>query len=117
MSNITRHSPYAGVLHEAVEHARVIYLSGVVAPDLRKDMFGQTRAVLQEIERRLGEFDLDRTSILSATAYITDMSAKAQMNDAWMQFFANEHLPSRATIGVSDLGPQVLVEVVVIAGR
>lgn len=117
MSSITRYSPYSGVLHEAVEHNSAIYLSGVVAPDLSRDMFGQTADVLREIERRLGELGLDRTSILSATAYITDMSAKAQMNDAWTQFFAGEHLPSRATIGVSDLGPQVLVEVVVIAGR
>ncbi len=58
-----------------------------------------------------------RTKVLSATIFITDMGQKDGMNEAWTGWFAPEHLPSRATIGVADLGPKVLIEVVITAAR
>jgi enamine deaminase RidA (YjgF/YER057c/UK114 family) len=40
------------------------------------------------------------------------MSMKNEMNEAWKEAFPAETLPTRATIGVADLGPSVLIEVV-----
>lgn len=117
MIEIKRHSLQSSVLHAAVEHGDYIYLSGVVASDLSQDMFRQTSDILRQIEARLKEHGLDKSRILSATAYITDMGMKSEMNAAWMQFFEEEHLPARATIGVTNLGPRVLIEIQAVAGR
>ncbi len=40
---------------------------------------------------------------------------KEDMNGVWTSWLSPEHLPARATIGVADLGPRVLIEVVVAA--
>jgi enamine deaminase RidA (YjgF/YER057c/UK114 family) len=37
------------------------------------------------------------------------------MNKVWKEWLATPHLPTRATIGVNDLGERVLLEVVVTA--
>ena len=57
----------------------------------------------------------DRNHLLSALIFITDMKLKPDMNKAWKAWLAPAHLPSRATIGINDLGPGVLIEVVVTA--
>ncbi|AVD84679.1 Rid family hydrolase [Pseudomonas sp. PNPG3] len=39
------------------------------------------------------------------------------MNEVWTSWLNAETLPARATIGVSDLGDNILVEVVVTAAK
>jgi enamine deaminase RidA (YjgF/YER057c/UK114 family) len=39
------------------------------------------------------------------------------MNDVWTSWLDAQDLPARATIGVSDLGQDVLIEIVVTAAR
>ncbi|MCC7276680.1 MAG: VacJ family lipoprotein [Alphaproteobacteria bacterium] len=51
--------------------------------------------------------------ILSATLYITDVAQKPALNKVWKEWLSAAHLPARAGIGVADLGPGVLVEVMV----
>jgi enamine deaminase RidA (YjgF/YER057c/UK114 family) len=71
--------------------------------------------------RQLDEFAeaqwLDRTRVLSATIYVTDMAEKPAMNRVRQAFFDPAHRPSRATIGVADLGPGVRLELVAVLGR
>jgi enamine deaminase RidA (YjgF/YER057c/UK114 family) len=45
------------------------------------------------------------------------MSRKQEMNEVWTSWLEARDLPTRATIGVSDLGQDVLIEVVVTAAR
>ena len=53
--------------------------------------------------------------IVTATAYVSDLNLKKGMNDVWTQWFDADHLPARATLGVADLGENVLLELVVTA--
>lgn len=101
--------------HRAVEVGETIYLSGVTDHDYGADMRDQTRQVLEKIEALLKELGSDRSKIVMATNYITDMGLKDAMNEAWVEFFAPGELPSRATIGVADLGEGVLIETVCVA--
>ena len=39
------------------------------------------------------------------------------MNRVWQAFFEPAHLPTRATIGVADLGPGVRLELVAVLGK
>jgi enamine deaminase RidA (YjgF/YER057c/UK114 family) len=117
MPEIKRHEPYAGIMHTAVTHGDTIYLAGIVASDLTADMEGQTRDVLQQLDDLAADHGLDRGRVLSVTLYITDMSQKPAMNRAWQAFFEPNQLPTRATIGVADLGPGVRIELVATLGR
>jgi enamine deaminase RidA (YjgF/YER057c/UK114 family) len=117
MSTIERSEPYADLMHLSVVHGDTIYLAGIVADDLSADMAGQTRDVLRQLEAFAKAHGLDRSRVLTATLYITDMSEKPAMNRVWQAFFDPAHLPARATIGVADLGAGVRLEMVATLGR
>jgi enamine deaminase RidA (YjgF/YER057c/UK114 family) len=117
MSTITRLDPRGGILHSAVVHGDTIHFAGMVASDLTQDMHGQASDILQQLDAQLTAAGSDRSRVLSVTIYITDMALKPDMNRAWKAFFDAAHLPGRATIGVADLGPNVLIEMVATAAR
>lgn len=101
--------------HRAVERNGVLYLSGITAGDTAAGMQGQTEQVLSKIADLLTELGSDKSRVLAATIYITDMGMKEQMNKAWTAFFLPDELPARATLGVKDLGKDILIEVMVTA--
>jgi enamine deaminase RidA (YjgF/YER057c/UK114 family) len=113
---IKRSGPYADILHEVVDYNGVLHLAGVVAENPRLDMEGQTREVLAQIDQLLEANGSSREKLLTALIFITDMSQKPAMNRAWKAWAAPAHLPTRATIGVSDLDGY-LIEVVVTAAK
>ncbi len=76
------------------------------------DLPPHAHGLQQEFE--LPIFDL---TTLATMIYITDFSQKDGMNEAWLSWLPAEHLPTRATIGVADLGEGVLIEIVVTAAR
>ena len=100
------------LFHRFVRSGDTLYVSGVIAKDLSQTIGGQTREISDRLADILGEAGSDMGRILQSTVYITDMSMKAEMNEAWKASFPAETLPTRATIGVADLGPSVLIEVV-----
>jgi enamine deaminase RidA (YjgF/YER057c/UK114 family) len=113
---IIRHGP-TPYYHRVVEANGVLYLSGLTADDRSASLKGQTEQVLAKLEAVLAGLGGDRTKVLTATVYITDMDRKAEMNEAWTAWFGPEGLPARATIGVASLGEGILIEVVAIAVR
>jgi enamine deaminase RidA (YjgF/YER057c/UK114 family) len=117
MPEIDRFEPYAELMHLAVVHGDTVHLAGIVADDLGADMEGQTRDVLRQLDEFAAAHGLDRSRVLTATLFVTDMSEKPAMNRAWQAFFDPAHLPARATIGVADLGPGVRLEMVATLGR
>lgn len=106
-------------LHRAVEANGVLYLVGMTPVDKSTDIKGQTRQVLEKMEQLLDELGSSKSRVLTVSVYLTDMALRDGMTEAWTEFFAPEELPARATIGVSDLGPGVLIEIVAtaLAGR
>ncbi len=103
------------MLHRAVVHGETIYLAGMVADDKSLSIGGQMSQVLGKLDALLKTLNSDASRLLSATIYLTDMRGKDEMNAAWTAFFKPHELPARATIGVAELGPQTLVEVVATA--
>lgn len=103
------------IMHRVVEHGGVLYFGGIVADDRNKDMAGQTQDILEKVGQLLQENGSDRTRLLAATIYVTDMAQKDAMNAAWTAWFGPDDLPTRATVGVNELGPGALLEIVVTA--
>lgn len=114
---IKRHRKHR-ILHSAVEHDGVLYLSGHAADDISLGMKEQTRQVCAKLDNLLAELGSDKTCLLSARIYLSDMARKEEMNEAWLEWIGADDLPSRATIGGVDLGdPRRLIEVVLIAAK
>jgi len=113
---ITRSGPHGDVLHEVVENAGVLYLAGITAEDKSQDMAGQTRSVVAQVDELLAAHGSDKTRLLTALIFITDMKLKPAMNTVWKAWLAPAQLPTRATIGVSDLDGY-MIEIVVTAAK
>jgi enamine deaminase RidA (YjgF/YER057c/UK114 family) len=77
---------------------------------------GQTKLTLETIEKNLLELGTDKTRIVSAQVFITDMSNKQQMDVIWQTWLGDnpEHWPQRACLGVALEG-NTLIEVTVTA--
>jgi enamine deaminase RidA (YjgF/YER057c/UK114 family) len=108
---IRRTGPWDGILHEVVEHNGVLYFGGLVSEDLSLDIAGQTADALRQADALLAAHGSDKSRILSAQIFISDLSLKPGMNEVWKRYFEPANLPARAAVG-ADLGPGVLVEIV-----
>ncbi len=105
------------IMHRIVEHGGVLYVGGMVADDRSVGMQGQTEQILHKLAGLLAPVGSGKEKVLTATIYVTDLSKKAEMNTAWTAFFGDA-LPTRATIGVADLGSaDTLLEIVFTASR
>lgn len=103
------------IMHRYVKSGGVVYISGSIADDLTLPMKGQTEQITRKLDRLLAMAGSRKENLLTAQIFVTDMSAKAEMNEAWCDWLAPDDLPTRATIGVADLGPGVLIEIIVSA--
>ncbi|MCW2314113.1 RidA family protein [Rhodoferax antarcticus] len=66
---------------EASIHAGTIYLAGQVPTDTSRDIEGQTREVLDMVERLLLEAGSDKCHILMAQLFLSDMADYEGMTD------------------------------------
>ncbi|WP_282026462.1 RidA family protein [Limimaricola cinnabarinus] len=103
--------------HRVVEAAGILHFGGLIADDRSLDMKGQTEQICAKIDALLAQVGSRKENLVTAMIYITDFSQKDGMNEAWLSWLPAEHLPTRATIGVTDLGEGVLIEIVVTAAR
>lgn len=103
--------------HRVVEAGGILHFGGLIADDLTQDMKGQTAQICAKIDKLLAEVGSSKENLVTAMLYITDFDQKEGMNDAWLEWLPAEHLPTRATIGMAELGENVLIEVVVSAAR
>ena len=77
----------------------------------------QTRASLAQISANLAEAGTDRTRLLSATVYLTDIASKAEMDAEWCEWIGEAaNWPQRACVQAA-LAPGTLVEITVVAVR
>jgi len=103
------------IMHRAVVHGGLVFLGGAACDDETLDMGGQTRQILRKVDTYLAQAGSDKTKLLSATIYLTDLARKPEMDAAWKEWLAPASLPARATVGVADLGGGCLVEISLVA--
>ena len=114
--SITRHDQ-SSILSQAVVHGDTVYLAGVVAKDVDQDVKGQTRQVLDEIDRLLAKCGSGKSKVLSATLWVTDIRNRAPMNEVWTAWVDKSNMPARACVEAKLADPKALVEIMVIAAR
>jgi enamine deaminase RidA (YjgF/YER057c/UK114 family) len=105
-------------MSKAVVHGNTVYLSGITprAPK-GQNMTEQTKDVLAQIDGFLKQAGTDKSRLLSANIWITDMAKFAEMNAVWEAWVAPGNTPARATVEAKLAGPDYLVEIMVVAAK
>ncbi len=102
-------------MSEVAIHNGTGYLAGQIAEVPGQDMEGQARQVLAAIDALLAKAGTDKSRILMAQIFITDLADFAAMNRVWDAWVVPGHTPPRATVQAALANPDWKIEVVVTA--
>src|SRR6476660_1219757 len=83
----------------------------------RKSVAEQTKNILSQIDGFLALAGTDKTKLLSANIWITDMANFAEMNSVWDSWVSPGNTPARATVEAKLASPDYKVEIMVVAAR
>jgi enamine deaminase RidA (YjgF/YER057c/UK114 family) len=105
-------------MSQVVVHGNTVYLAGVVAHKAAgESVTKQTQEVLSIIDSHLAKAGSDKSKLLTATIYITDMKNFAEMNAVWDSWVSAGNTPARATVEAKLAAPQYGVEIMVVAAK
>ena len=105
-------------MSQVVVHGNTVYLAGVVAGKAAgKGVTEQTQDILSIIDGHLAKAGTDKSKLLSANIWITDMAKFNEMNAVWDAWVSPGHTPARATVEAKLAAPQYKVEIMVVAAR
>ena len=105
-------------MSKAVVHGDTVYLAGIVADDPKGKSVGeQTKSVLAQIDGLLAKAGTDKSKLLSANIWITDMANFAEMNAVWDGWVSPGNTPARATVEAGLAAPDYKVEIMVTAAK
>lgn len=102
-------------MSQIVVHKDQVLISGQLAPQPEEDALGQTRDILARIDDLLEQAGTDKSRVLSANIWVSDMKHFAAMNDAWEDWIDPENPPVRACVQAELMTPKYLVEIQVSA--
>jgi enamine deaminase RidA (YjgF/YER057c/UK114 family) len=105
-------------MSKAVIHGDTVYLAGIVADSPKdKSVAEQTRSILSQIDDLLAVAGTNKTKLLSANIWITDMTHFHEMNTVWDAWVSPGNTPARATVEAKLASPDYKVEIMVVAAR
>jgi enamine deaminase RidA (YjgF/YER057c/UK114 family) len=105
-------------MSQVVIHGDTVYLAGIVASNAGgESVTKQTQDVLSIIDGHLKKAGSDKSKLLTATIYLTDMKTFAEMNAVWDGWVSAGNTPARATVEAKLASPQYGVEIMVTAAR
>jgi enamine deaminase RidA (YjgF/YER057c/UK114 family) len=104
-------------MSQVVVHGGVAYLAGQVSQAAKgRPVREQTADILAVIDGLLKEAGTDRSRLLTAQIWLTDMATFAEMNAVWDAWVSPGNTPARATVQSPALAaPGFDVEIMVTA--
>lgn len=100
-------------MSQAVVHGNTVYLAGQVADDASAPVKGQTEQVLKKIDALLKAAGTDKSKLLSANIWLSDIRTFADMNAVWDAWVSPGNTPARATVEAKLAAPGLKVEIMV----
>ena len=105
-------------MSQVVVHGNTIYLAGVVANKAAGgSVTDQTKEILSIMDAHLAKAGSDKSKLLSANIYITDMKTFQEMNAVWDAWVSQGNTPARATVEAQLAAPRYNVEIMVVAAK
>jgi enamine deaminase RidA (YjgF/YER057c/UK114 family) len=93
-----------------------VYLCGVTRQPIG-DVKAQTRQVLERVDRLPQPVGTDKSRLLTAQVWLSDMTLFTHHNAAWSERVDAQNPPARACVGAELWRPGMLVELMVTASR
>jgi enamine deaminase RidA (YjgF/YER057c/UK114 family) len=105
-------------MSQVVIHGDTVYLAGVVARNSGgKSVTDQTKEILATIDGYLKQAGTDKSKLLSANIWLTDMSTFNEMNAVWDAWVSPGNTPARATVEAKLASPGYKIEIMAVAAR
>jgi len=123
--NFTSAPTHVAPFSHAVEFDGWVQLTGQMPTDpvdgsslLPVGIQAQTRRVMDNLIIILNEMQMGLENALSTRVFLTNFKRDYEpMNNIYKSYFANDRLPARTCVGVTDLALGALVEIDMIARR
>ena len=119
--NVTRYGITDGakgrpIISRALVRGDTVYLCGVT-PDVVGDIKAQTKQVLERIDELLKTAGTDKSKLLTAQVWLSDMRLFEDHNAVWNDWVDPQNPPVRACVRAELWRPNMLVEVMVTAAK
>jgi enamine deaminase RidA (YjgF/YER057c/UK114 family) len=103
-------------MSKVVVHGNTVYLAGLIADKtLGQGVAEQTREILSLIDGFLAKAGTDKSKLLTATIWLSDIRTVDEMNKVWDQWVVPGNTPARACIEALLQGPEKKIEIQVTA--
>lgn len=103
-------------MSQAVVHGNMVYTAGQVAQNAPgESVTAQTTDILKAIDRLLAEGGTDKSKLLTATIWLSDIGSFAEMNTVWDAWISPGNAPTRACVESKLASPKFTVEIQVTA--
>jgi enamine deaminase RidA (YjgF/YER057c/UK114 family) len=103
-------------MSKVVVHGNTVYLAGLIADKtLSQGVAEQTREILSLIDGFLAKAGTDKSKLLTATIWLSDIRTVDEMNKVWDQWVVPGNTPARACIEALLQGPEKKIEIQVTA--
>ena len=103
-------------MSQAVVHGDVVYTAGQVAQNAPgAPVAEQTRDILSSIDRLLAAGGTDKSKLLTANIWLSDISTFNEMNEVWDAWVSSGNTPCRACVESKLASPKYTVEIMVTA--
>jgi enamine deaminase RidA (YjgF/YER057c/UK114 family) len=96
-------------------HRDTVYLSGHISEGAT--VTEQAQRILASIDAVLAKAGTDKSKLLSAQIWLTDIATFDEMNAVWEAWIDPSNPPARATVESRLAGPAYLIEISAIAAR
>ncbi|WP_201841790.1 RidA family protein [Microvirga zambiensis] len=117
MDEVKRHE-VGPRMSQMVACGNMVYTAGVVAVRAPGKSVGeQTADILAKIDDLLAAGGTDKSKILTATIWLSDISSFAEMNRVWDSWVVPGRTPCRACVEAKLAGSEYTVEIQVTAVR
>ena len=105
-------------MSRVVIHGDTVYLAGLTAnKTVNQSLAEQTREILAMIDDLLAKAGTDKTKLLKATIWLSDIRTVDEMNKVWDAWVPSGHASARACIEALLQGPEKKIEIQVTAVR
>jgi len=105
-------------MSKVVVHGDTVYLAGLIADKaLSQGVAEQTKEILGFIDGFLAKAGTDKSKLLTATIWLSDIRTVDEMNKVWDAWVVAGQTPARACIEALLQGPEKKVEIQVTAAK
>jgi enamine deaminase RidA (YjgF/YER057c/UK114 family) len=102
-------------MSQAVVANGLVFCAGQVARSGGPSVAEQTKAITEQLDALLKAAGSDKSKLVSANIWLTDISTWAEMNTVWDAWVPKDCGPARATVEAKLADPKYKVEIAVVA--